>query len=159
MTIQAIRSYHFSKWRCVQKVEYRSQNWTLGNTHGKISYRRIRSIDVNKLSYLRNIRNQTIAVQFLWCQMISAVVPTARNVSNAADRSNKTRKTFSPLSNDSIISFVTVRSTEKSQLALQSIHGVSPVTPFSSQENKSAVCESAQAVAKNSTKDHHKWKS
>ena len=28
-------------------------------------------------------------------------------VSNAADRSNKTRKTFSPLSNDSLMSFVT----------------------------------------------------
>ena len=31
-------------------------------------------------------------------------------VSNAADRSNKTRKTFSNLSNGSIMSFVTLRS-------------------------------------------------
>ena len=52
-----------------------------------------------------------------------------------------------------------LHSLQKSQLVLQSIHGVSPVTPLSSQENKSAACESAQAVTKNLTKDHHKWTS
>ena len=53
----------------------------------------------------------------------------------------------------------TITCTVFRRLSLQSIHGVSPVTPFSSQENKSAACESALAAAKNSTKDHHKWTS
>ena len=52
-----------------------------------------------------------------------------------------------------------LHSLQESQLALQSIHGMSPVTPFSSQENKSAACESSQAAAKNLTKDHLKWTS